>query len=103
MRGASSLENDLEDIAPCLYISEFLSLREYKFFGKLNLLSFIIGDEETLGNDLSSVEDSGECGSQEMTLFTAESGVCIDIGVEISSKDVLDQASLLYVNWTAVW
>ena len=98
------LKNDLMNISPHLDISQLLSLREDKLFTILDFIRLVLSHgEKALWYDLGSVEDSGECSSEQMSLFTSESRVRVDGGVQITREDVLDLTGLLDVIGAAVW
>lgn len=83
------------DVAPNLDVLEFVGLREYELFRKLNFACLIVGTEETLGHDSSSVENARKCSSEQVALLSAKGRVSVDIGVQVASEDVLDKTRLL--------
>ena len=103
MGGASGLQNDLMDVAPALDVSELFSLGECELLRELNFVSLVIEHEQALWHDSSGMEDTSKGGSEEMTLLAVERWVGVNISVEVTSEDVLDQTSLLHVLGLTVW
>lgn len=47
--------------------------------------------------------DSSKLSSQKMSFFTWEWWTAIDFSIQVSSKNMLDQTSYLYLTWFNVW
>jgi hypothetical protein len=100
---SSSLKDDRMNIAPALDVFKFVSLGEDELLGEFNFVCFFIKAKEALRHDSGGVEDSSEGRSEKMTLLSSEGWVRVDFGIQVTGEDVLNLASLLNVNWVAVW
>ena len=79
-------------IAPLLQVLQFFSLWEGEIIGKLDLLGVFIFSEHACWDNGGGMENSGELCTEQMSLFTIELWVSVNISVKVSCEDVLDLA-----------
>jgi len=100
--GGACLEDDLEQVAPRFGVLKLLSSRHGEFLCKLDFFGFLIVLDQTFGHDRSRCENARQLGSQKVALLARESGVAVDVRVQVAGQHVLDQPRALDVLGLAV-
>ena len=103
MGAATHLEKGSVRVGPSVDGFQFVGLGEGEFFRELDLVGFLVEHEESLGGDGSGVEDSSKSRTKETSFVAEELRVGVNVAVEVTGEDVLNQASLLDVLRSAVW
>jgi hypothetical protein len=91
MGSSTNLKDASLCVTPSLETLEFFSGWNSEFLSELHLVCLFIDFESTFGSDLGGCEDSSELGTEEMSLLTRERWVRVDLSVEVTSHDMLDQ------------
>ena len=106
VRATASFQNNRMHIRPVLDVSELISLLRLIILGELDFLGSIltfVHHEKAFGHHGSSVEDTRELRSEQVTLLSIERRVRVDFSIEITSEHVLNLSRLNDVLRSAVW
>ena len=93
----------LVDVGPTLDVSQLFSLGELELIREFDLLSFFVKHEETFGNDCRSMENSSKLSTEQMSLFSFKGWVRVNLSIQVTGEDVLDETSLFNVLGAAIW
>ena len=93
----------LVDVGPTLDVSQLFSLGELELIREFDLLSFFVEHEETFWNDCRCMENSSKLSTEQMSLFTFKGWVRVDLSIQVTGEDVLDETSLFNVLGAAIW